>query len=44
MLKRQREEQLAKTRQSLSLCRDMGLPKETLKELLNAVYKEGNQC
>jgi GntR family transcriptional regulator len=44
MLKRQRAEQLAKTRQSLSLCRDMGLPKETLDELLNAVYKEGNQC
>ena len=44
LLCKQREEQLAKTRQALSLCRDMGLPKETLEELLNTVYKEGNQC
>lgn len=44
MLKRQREEQLAKTRQAIALCRDMGLPQETLKELLQTVYKEGDIC
>ncbi len=44
LLGKQREDQLAKTRQMLSLCRDMGLPRETLEEMLNAVYREGDQC
>lgn len=44
MLAKQREEQLAKTRQMLALCRDMGLPKPLLEEMLQTVYKEGDVC
>lgn len=44
MLKRQRMEQLEKTRQMISLCREMGLPKNTIDEIVETVYKEGDAC
>lgn len=44
MLKRQRTEQLEKTRQMISLCREMGLPKNTIDEIVETVYKEGDAC
>ena len=44
MLKRQRTEQLEKTRQMISLCREMGLPKNTSDEIVETVYKEGDAC
>jgi len=44
MLKRQRTEQLEKTRQMISLCREMGLPKNTIDEIVETVYKEGDVC
>ena len=44
MLKRQRAEQLEQTRQMISLCREMGLPKNTIDEVVETVYKEGDAC
>lgn len=44
MLKRQRAEQLEQTRKMISLCRDMGLPKNTIDEIVETVYKEGDAC
>lgn len=44
MLQRQRAEQLEKTRQMISLCREMGLPKNTIDEIVKNVYKEGDAC
>ena len=44
MLKRQRTEQLARARQTLEVCREMGLSKETLQSLINDVFKEGDAC
>ena len=44
MLKRQRAEQLEQTRKMLSLCREMGLPKNTIDEIVETVYKEGDAC
>ena len=44
MLGRQREEQLQKVRQQLLACRDMGLDKETIDNLTDEVYKEGDIC
>ncbi|MBQ3157406.1 MAG: GntR family transcriptional regulator [Clostridia bacterium] len=44
MLKRQRAEQLEQTRQMISLCREMGLPKNTIDEIVETVYKEGDAC
>lgn len=44
MLGRQREEQLQKVRQQLIACRDMGLDKETIDNLTDEVYKEGDIC
>jgi len=40
MLQKQREEQIEKTRQSLILCRDMGLTANELEQLIKTVYKE----
>lgn len=44
MLKRRRAEQLEQTRQMISLCREMGLPKNTIDEVVETVYKEGDAC
>lgn len=44
MLKRQRAEQLEQTRQMINLCREMGLPKNTIDEVVETVYKEGDAC
>jgi GntR family transcriptional regulator len=44
MLTRQREEQLEKTRQMVSLCREMGFDKNTVEEIVKTVYKEGDAC
>jgi len=44
MLKKQRDEQLEKTRAQLRICREMGLDKETIEKLADEVYKEGDVC
>lgn len=44
LLGKQRAEQLAKTRQALCACREMGLSQETMEELIRSVYKEGDVC
>ena len=44
MLKKQRAEQIQKTRQEILTCREMGLDKETIKRLTDEVYKEGDEC
>ena len=44
MLKRQRAEQLEQTRKMISLCREMGLPKNTIDEIVETVHKEGDAC
>lgn len=44
MLKKQRDEQLERVRQQIRTCREMGLDRETIKELTDEVYKEGDRC
>ena len=44
MLKKQRDEQLEKTRQHIRTCREMGLDMETIEKLMEEVYKEGDIC
>ena len=44
MLGRQREEQLQRVRQQLIACRDMGIDRETIDNLADEVYKEGDIC
>ena len=44
MLKKQRDEQIQKTRQEILTCREMGLDKETIKRLTDEVFKEGDEC
>ena len=44
MLKKQRDEQLEKTRQQIKTCREMGLDKETIERLTDEVYKEEDVC
>ena len=44
MLKKQRDEQIQKTRQEILTCRDMGLDKETIKRLTDEFFKEGDEC
>ena len=44
MLKKQRDEQIQKTRQETLTCREMGLDKETIKRLTDEVFKEGDEC
>jgi GntR family transcriptional regulator len=44
MLKKQRDEQIQKTRQEILTCREMGLDQETIKRLTDEVYKEGDEC
>ena len=44
MLKKQRDEQLEKTRQQIRTCREMGLDKDVIRKLTEEVYKEGDVC
>lgn len=44
MLKKQRDEQLQKTRQQIRTCREMGLDKETIDRLIDEAYEEGDVC
>lgn len=44
MLVKQRTDQMEKTRQTIRLCREMGLSKDTVKEIVETVYKEGEEC
>ncbi|MGN0773724.1 MAG: GntR family transcriptional regulator [Candidatus Ventricola sp.] len=44
MLKKQRDEQLEKTRMQISTCRDMGLDKQVIEKLTDEIYGEGNPC
>ncbi|MBQ8537506.1 MAG: GntR family transcriptional regulator [Clostridia bacterium] len=44
MLKKQRQDQIEKTRQMILLCRDMGLAKAEIEQLVQTVYKEGDAC
>ena len=44
MLKKQRDEQLEKTRMQISTCRDMGLDKQLIEKLTDEIYGEGNPC
>ena len=44
MLKKQRDEQLEKTRQQIKTCREMGLDRETIERLTDEVYKEEDVC
>ena len=44
MLKKQRDEQLQKTRQQIRTCREMGLNKETIENLIDEIYKEEGIC
>ena len=44
MLKKQRDEQLEKTRKQIRTCRDMGLDKQLIEKLTDEIYGEGNPC
>ena len=44
MLKKQRDEQMEKTRVQIRNCRDMGLDKQLIQKLTDEIYGEGNPC
>ena len=44
MLKKQRDEQVEKTRRQIRTCRDMGLDKQLIEKLTDEIYEEGNPC
>ena len=44
MLKKQRDEQLEKTRQQIRTCREMGLDRDAIKKLTDEGYKEEDVC
>lgn len=44
MLKRQRTEQMAQLRRSIQTCREMGLMKSEITDLVKTVYEEGDAC
>ena len=44
MLKKQRDEQIEKTRQQIATCREMGLDIDVIKKLTDEIYKEGDVC
>ena len=44
MLKKQRDEQIEKTRQQITTCREMGLHIDVIKKLTDEIYKEGDVC
>ena len=44
MLLKQRENQRSKARQMLQACREMGLTKEEITQMVEEIYKEGDAC
>lgn len=44
MLTKQREDQRSKARQMLQACREMGLTKEEITQMVEEIYKEGDAC
>ena len=44
MLTKQREDQRSKARQTLQACREMGLTKEEITQMVEEIYKEGDAC
>ena len=44
MLGRRRDEQLERTRMEIRTCREMGLSRETMKQLMDEVYREEERC
>ena len=44
MLKKQRDEQVEKTRLQIRTCRDMGLDKQLIEKLTDEIYREGDPC
>jgi len=44
IVEKQRRDQLDKTRQTLAICREMGLGKEDMLILVENAYKEGDNC
>lgn len=44
MLTKQREDQRSKARHVLQACREMGLTKEEITQMVEEIYKEGDAC
>ena len=44
MLTKQREDQRSKAKQMLQSCREMGLTKEEITQIVEEIYKEGDAC
>jgi len=44
MLTKQREDQRSKAKQMLQSCREMGLTKEEITQMVEAIYEEGDAC
>lgn len=44
MLTKQREDQRSKARQMLQACRETGLTKEEITQMVEEIYKEGDAC
>ena len=44
MLTKQREDQRSKAKQMLQSCREMGLTKEEIIQMVEAIYEEGEAC
>ena len=44
MLKKQRDEQIEKTKLQIRTCRDMGLDKQLIEKLTDEIYGEGDPC
>ena len=44
MLTNQREDQRSKAKQMLQSCREMGLTKEEITQMVEEIYKEGDAC
>ena len=44
MLTKQREDQRSKAKQMLQSCREMGLTKEEITQMVEAIYEEGEAC
>ena len=44
MLGRRRDEQLERTRMEIRTCREMGLSRETMKQIMDEVYQEEERC
>lgn len=44
MLKKQRDEQMEKTKMQIITCREMGLDQQLIHELTDRIYEEGETC